>query len=67
MARPAVAVVLIAALVFGVGVMLRVVGLATAANVTQVASLAPVVAGLVSWSRVKRPAPAPGGGQVAPR
>jgi tetratricopeptide (TPR) repeat protein len=55
-----VAAALIAALVFGVGVMLRIVGLATAANVTQIASLAPVVAGLVNWSRVKRPALAPG-------
>jgi tetratricopeptide (TPR) repeat protein len=59
-----VAAVLIAVLVFGVGVLLRVVGLATAANVTQIASLAPVVAGLVNWSRGHRPARAPGAGHA---
>jgi tetratricopeptide (TPR) repeat protein len=58
-----VAAALAAALVFGIGIMLRVVGLATAANVTQVGSLAPVVAGLVKWSRGSRPARVAGAGR----
>jgi tetratricopeptide (TPR) repeat protein len=57
-----VAAVLIAVMVFGVGIMLRVVGLATAANVTQLTSLVPVAASLVSWSRGSRPAPVLGPG-----
>jgi hypothetical protein len=58
-----VVVVLVAALVFGMGIMLRVAGLATAANVTQLASVAPVVAGLVKWSRGSRPARVAGAGR----
>jgi len=54
--RWAVAAVLIAALALGLGVVLRDAGLGAAANVAQLVSLAPVVAALVGWARVRRSA-----------
>ncbi len=49
--RWVVAALLIAALVFGLGFILRASGLSTAANVAQLVALAPVVVGLANWPR----------------
>jgi tetratricopeptide (TPR) repeat protein len=56
---------LIAALVLGFGFVLRGTDLGTAANVAQLVSVAPLVAGLVTWSRARRALRAAEGGQAA--
>lgn len=49
-----VVAVVIAALVLGLGFVLRAAGLGAAANVAQLVSLAPLVVGLANWPRAKR-------------
>jgi tetratricopeptide (TPR) repeat protein len=59
------AALLIAALVLGFGFVLRGTDLGTAANVAQLVSVAPLVVGLVTWSRARRALRAAEGGQLA--
>jgi hypothetical protein len=53
-----IAAVLIAALVFGLGAVLRTAGLGVAANVAQLVSLAPLLVSLAGWSRSRQSAAA---------
>jgi len=52
--RWGVAAAIIAAVVFGLGIILRASGVSTAANVAQLVSLAPLAVGLVGWAASRR-------------
>jgi hypothetical protein len=56
--RWAAAAVLVAVLVLGLGFVLRGAGLGAAANVAQLVSLAPLIAGMVGWARTRHTAQA---------
>jgi hypothetical protein len=55
-------VVLVFALVFGLGAVFRRDGLGAAANVVQILSVLPLLAAVISWARIRRKPDSPSSG-----